>query len=262
MVLDASALATSGNVQQQASIAQQIASLQEAAMLLASIGLMKTDPGRIPGPVTIPQCAQVRLFWTLGNGKTVTNVLHGAYTGSFNPTVTMADQLQTAMNAALTSSNLAGQLHNSTALFGVGLRDISAAHTTEFLSNQTSQPGTGTGTALPPQTALVVTLRTGLAGQGGRGRVYIPGWASIADVGNGVATVAATSAAQSFINTFSTAINQTGIALTFVIAHPARAAYTGKTGTAHAARPASTVPITGIFVENAVWDTQRRRAEP
>lgn len=262
MVVDTSGLATSSSPQQQFSIAAQIADLQAAANLLASIGLMKVDPGRIPGPVVIPNCAQVRLFWNIGNGKVVTNVLHGSYSASFTPTVAMANSLQTALNAALTSSTIAGQLHNSTSLTGCGIRDISAAHTTEFVSTGVAQPGTGTGTALPPQTSLVATLRTGQAGQAGRGRVYQPGWASVADVGNGVATATAQSALQNWVSAVSTAMAGGGIALTLVLAHPARAAYTGKTGTAHPARGAGVVPVTGIFVENVVWDTQRRRAEP
>lgn len=262
MSLDPSALATLGSVPQQYSIAQQIASLREAATLLDSIGLMKTDPGRIPGPVVIPNCAQVRLFWTLGNGKTATNVVHGAYSGTFTPSITMANQLMTALIGALTSSLLGQNLHTSTALAGVGVRDLSAAHTTEFVSNVAASAGTGTGTALPPQNALVVTLRTGQAGQAGRGRIYYPGWASSADVGNGVASAAAQGAASSFTNSLSTSMAQSGIALIFSIAHPARNGYTGKTGTVHPARAAGTVPITTILCENGVWDTQRRRAEP
>jgi hypothetical protein len=239
-----------------------VAALSSNPALAAEISALKTDPGHIAGPVVIPNCAQVRLFWLLGNGKTATNVLHGSYTATFNPSVSMANALMASCVAGLTSSALAGQLHNSTSLFAVGLRDISAAHTTEYISTSAAGPGTGTGTALPPQTAFVVTLRTGTAGQGGRGRVYLPGYASSADVGNGTANSTVTTASPQFITTVSAGMNALTTPLAFCLARPARAAYTGKTGTAHAARQAGTLPITAIVAENVVWDTQRRRSEP
>ena len=174
----------------------------------------------------------------------------------------MANALQTSLNSALTSSGLVPLLHTSSSLFGVGIRDISAAHTTEYVSTGTAVAGTGTGAALPPQTAFVVTLRTGTAGQGGRGRVYLPGFASVADTGNGVATGAVSTACQAFITSLQSGMNALTTPLTFCVARPARAAYTGKTGTSHPARAAGTLPVTAIVSENNVWDTQRRRAEP
>jgi len=239
-----------------------VAALSSNPELANEISAFATDPGHIAGPVVIPNTAQVRLFWLLGNGKIATNVLHGSYTAGFTPTVTMANNLQTAINAALTSSGMTPLLHTTTSLTGVGIRDISAAHTTEFVSTGAAGAGTGTGAALPPQTSFVVTLRTGTAGQGGRGRVYLPGYASIADTGNGVASGAVSTASQSFVGSVSSAMAGAGVLLTLCLARPARAAYTGKTGTAHAARPAGTLPITAIVAENNVWDTQRRRAEP
>jgi hypothetical protein len=239
-----------------------VSALSSNPALFAEISTLKTDPGHISGPVVIANCAQVRLFWLLGNGKIATNVLHGSYSAGFAPSVTMANSLMTSFAAALTSSALLPLLHTSTSLTFVGVRDISAAHTTEFVSTGVATAGTGAATALPPQTSFVVTLRTGTAGQGGRGRVYLPGFASAADAGNGVATGAVLGASQSFVGAISTAMAGAGVLLTLCLARPARAAYTGKTGTVHAARTAGFLPITAIVSENNVWDTQRRRSQP
>jgi hypothetical protein len=44
-----------------------------------------------------------------------------------------------------------------------------------------------------------------------------------------------------------------------VIVQPARAAYTGATGTSHPARPAGSIDISAHAVRNTLWDSQRKR---
>lgn len=260
MTIDTDPATNLSIAQQQLSIVQQF---QELAAIFRSMGMVdpfKTDPGHIKGPVVINGVAAVRLLWTLPNAKTGSNVLHFTFSTGAVFSAVLANQLFSTISGFLNTSGLVGQLHTGTSLINVGLRDLSAANNPEFLSNVAAVPGTGTGSALPPQTSLVVTLRTAKAGQAFRGRVYLPGFATIADAGNGTATTAASTAAGAFIGDLLT-FSSGGDTWNLVIALPARNGYTGSTGTVHPPRVAGFQQVTAAVVENLVWDTQRRRSE-
>lgn len=225
------------------------------------------DPGVIPGPVYIPNCVAVRLHWELMNDKIVYNVLHARYTTTPTLDQTFVNNLHTAFTSALATSGLGAHLDTETTLLHTGVRDMrqdtqTQAGFSEWVSNNVGGSGSAVGGGpLPPQIALVVSLKTGFSGPANRGRVYIPGWNSTADDGNGLATSAASQDAVDFITAVRAAL--TAQQLTMTIAHPARAAYTSPKppNTAHPARPASAGPtVTGISVLNNIWDTQRLRS--
>jgi hypothetical protein len=216
------------------------------------------DPGRIAGAVVIPNCIQVRLIWTLPNGKTVYNVLHGSVAGGFTATATIAENVFTAIKAAAGWTSLRANLSTGVSLAGVDLRDLRSANQPLVASSSAAAAGTGAGTALPPGDALVVTLRTAGAGRGFRGRVFLPGFDSTAMAAGGVAAAGTVTNATSFVTAVQTALS--GQSITLAIAQPARAAYTGSTGAAHAARAAAVQTVTSVVTRNNIFDHQRRRA--
>lgn len=216
------------------------------------------DNGRIPGPIVIPNTIQVRLFWTLPNGKTVYNVMHGSVAGGFSATSAVAETVFAAIKAAAGWTSLRANLNTGVALAGVDLRDLRVANQPIVASTGAASAGTGAGTALPPGDAVCVTLRTALVGRGARGRVYLPGFDSTAMAAGGVIAAGAVTNSTAFVTAVQTAL--AGSAITLAIANPARAEYTGTTGAVHLPRSAAILPVTSIVTRNNVFDHQRRRA--
>jgi hypothetical protein len=217
-----------------------------------------TDPGRIPGPIIVPGVIRVRFQWGLPDGRVVSNVLHATVGGGFTPTLAIANAILAALIGDATWTALKPYFHTGTTLSAIGLLDLRTANNVEVLSNGSVGTGTGAGLPLAPQSAAVITLRTAQGGAGFRGRVYIPGWSS-----------AAITAAQAFLGAAQTALVAwaqiwptvlTTESMTLCLAHPARAGYTGETGTVHAARAAGSVAVTALVSRLAVFSTQRRRA--
>lgn len=217
-----------------------------------------SDPGHIGGPVVIPQAAQITLNWSLTDGKTAHNVLYGSYTGGFAGTVAQADGIFTGLSTGASWTAMALHLAPGTSFTGVSIRNVNVANQALISSTGAAKPGTSTGTALPSEVAIVVTLRTALTGRANRGRIYIPGWATTALGANDVIAAAAVTALQNWANTIGSVFNTNGYTLS--LGHPARGAYVSpKTGVSYPARPAGTVPISGLPVRNNTWDSQRRR---
>jgi hypothetical protein len=217
------------------------------------------DPGRIAGVVIIPNCIQLRLFWTQPNTKTVYNVMHGSVAGGFSATTAIADAIFTALKAAAGWTSWKARVNSGVSLAGVDLRDMRTANMPVVASTTAAAPGTGVGGALPPGDAFVVTLRTAFAGRGFRGRVYLPGLDLAALAAGGVAAAGTLTDAVSFVTAIQTAATASGI--TLGIAQPARQQYTGHNGVIHAARAATIIqPLTGIVARNNIIDHQRKRA--
>jgi len=221
---------------------------------------MAKDPGRAPGAFTVPNSVQVRLNWTLPNGKIVHNVLHGRVAGGFVATTAVAEAIRAAIIASASWTAYKAYVNAASALQSVDLRDMRTLNQPIVASTGGSTPGTGAATSLPPACSLCVTLRTALAGQAARGRVYLPGLDSAADVaGTGAILAAANTAAVNFLTAVQTAMAASG--LTMCIQNPPRIQYTGaKTGTVHVARIAGTVDVTGISTRSTTFRSQRRRA--
>ena len=218
------------------------------------------DPGRIAGPVVIPSCVQVRLIWTLPSGKQVFNVLHGSVAGGFNATAAVAQAIYAAIIASGGWTSWKARVNLNGNLFGVDLRDLRTANMPIVQSTGGATAGTGATGATPPGSALVVTERTASAGRGFRGRVYLPGL-DVSDLvaATGAASAATQTDALAFMNAVSAALTASGI--TLALANPARAAYTGRKGAAHAARAAAVVPITSMVVRTGTINSQRRRSQ-
>lgn len=216
------------------------------------------DLGRIPGGQVITAGVQVRLVWTLANTKTAYNVLHGSVAAGFASTTTVAQAVFAAILAAAGWTNWRPHISTLNSFAGVDIRDMRGLNNPIAASTGGAVAGTGAGGALPPGDALVVTLRTALAGRANRGRVYLPGLDQSAMAAGGVAAAGTMTDAAGFITAVQTAMNGQGIALG--IGNPERNLYTGTTGAVHAHRPSGIVPVTSITVRNAIIDHQRRRA--
>jgi hypothetical protein len=217
------------------------------------------DLGAIPGPVVIPDCFQVMLRWTLINGKTVDNVLHGIVSGGVVANSALAQAIYAHIIASAAWTAYKPYINENVTLDGVDLRDVRAANGPIVSSTGAATPGTGVLLALPPEVALVVTLRTDFAGPGFRGRVYLGGFDSAGLAAGGTALAGLVTAAVGFMDEVQTAMGIGGVEL--AIGQRARAGYTGTTGTVHAARAANVIPVTSIVVRDAIFDSQRRRSD-
>lgn len=74
-------------------------------------------------------------------------------------------------------------------------------------------PGTGSTTAVPSNTSLLVTKVTGVGGRQGRGRMYLPGLVEASVDSAGVVTPANLAIIQGKLSTFRTAMNSAGAPL-------------------------------------------------
>jgi hypothetical protein len=216
------------------------------------------DQGEIGGPLIIPSCYQVTLNWTLAGGKIGHNVLYGRYSGSANPTVALANSLFGALSTGAPATSLMVQMAPSTIFTGLTLRDVNVQDQPLVQSTGSAVSGTAASGALPNEMAICITTRTAKTGRANRGRIYLPGFSTLAVVGGSNIILAATKTAvdnwaATLIGAFS------GQSLVLVIGQPARAAYTGSTGALHPARVAGSTPITSAATRDDHWDSQRRR---
>jgi len=223
---------------------------------LTAINLL-SDPGRIGGPMVIPNAVKVMIVWTLGDGKLARNVLGGTVTSFTTASAAVAEAMRAALAGHAQTVALLGQLAPTVTLTRVEIQDIRQAQLPIFASTGGPSPGTGTGTELPDEVALVLTLRTGGIGQQNRGRLYQPGWTSAALGAGNIANTAAVTALTNYPAAVNAMMSAGG--LSWGLLKPERAAYTGSTGTAHPHRPASIAPITSTVVRDNHWDSQRRR---
>lgn len=218
---------------------------------------LRLDPGAIGGPVVIPQCAQIVMYWNLESGRQGHIVLYGRYSGAFAGTTAQANSILTGLTTGGAWTALAAFLSTATTLGAITIRDVSVANQPLVSSTTSGASGSSASPSLPNEVAAVVTLRTALAGKSGRGRSYVPGFATNALGAGNVIAAAAVTALQNWANTWPSIISGQGY--TWVLGLKARQAYTGSTGTPHPARAATSVPITVATVRDNHWDSQRRR---
>lgn len=217
-----------------------------------------SDGGAIGGKVKIPSAVQVTYVWALSGGKTAHCVLYGRYAGTFSMTSATATAALQALTTGAAWTALAAHIAPTAQLGSLFLRDVNEVDKPIIQATAGTAPGTSTGTALPDETAVCITFQTAFAGPSGRGRIYIPGWATTAlGTGNVIAAAAVTAlgnwATTNIANSFA------AMSATHVLGLQERAAYTGTTGTQHPARPATTRDVTARIVKDNHWDTQRRR---
>lgn len=217
-----------------------------------------SDPGHIPGKVVIPNCAELKLVWINTSGKVCFNVCHVRYPGAFDGTVAKLDTLFGAMTTGANWTTVASHLAPTAQFAGLHMRDMGVVDAAEILTTAAGKPGTSTGTALPDEASIVITLKGAKAGPANRGRIYIPGLATTAlAAGNVIAGAVVTGMTSWWTSTVRPAITSQG--WTQTIANPARAAYTGSSGAQHPARSAGQVDVVQSTVQDNHWDTQRRR---
>jgi hypothetical protein len=218
-----------------------------------------SDGGYMPGPRIIPNACKVQINWSLNDVKTAHNVYYANYTGTPALSPTVAETIRAGLVAGAGWTNLALFLTTGCSLTGVTVTDMRSTLATDFLSTGAATPGTSVSTALPDESAAVITLRTGLKGPSGRGRLYIPGWASNAVGAAGVIAPLAVTALGAWANTNLYANIASAIGAG-VIGHVHRREYTSAvTGRHFDDRPAGTVPIVTVLVRDNHWDSQRKR---
>lgn len=216
------------------------------------------DPGHDKSKLVVPNGVQVQLVWQLTDGKVARNILGADVAPGFAPTAAIAESVRAAITTGAAWTAMAAFIGTGVSLTAVQLRDIRQPDQPLVPSTGAGVPGTSVSTALPSETAIVVTLRTAKVGPGNRGRVYLPGWASNAAATGDVIAPAVITAITNWLGVLSSSIN-TNVG-TWSITQPHRLAYTSPTtGTQHAERPAAMAHITSATVKDNHWDSQRRR---
>ena len=208
-----------------------------------------------PGFVT--NAVQVRLRWNDPVGAFM-NVMHMVYTpaGPLNPNI--ADTIFNSLVANTFTTTWRGYLPATTSLTGVDVRDLRAANNPLIESTATAVVGTSVETALPPQSAMVVTLRTAFAGRAFRGRVYMGGLALNCSDANGRIAAAANTAAIGEVNAIASAMQAAGGAMGILQRWlPARPGHGGVT---LPERQPAIVAVQGFATRDTIFDTQRRRS--
>lgn len=221
----------------------------------------KKDAGRIPGPQNVRNCVEIKLVWSVPNGKLNHCIVHGSYATSMPAGQNLANTLFGSISSAW-SSDL-GQYcpagPPTTTFTQVQVRDMASFTNPIFVSVGTGVNGTSTSAAMPASSAIVLSENLVIRGRGQKGRVYLPGWATNADAGGGQIVGTAVTAVTAFGTALFNAITAAG--LTPCVAKVARQQYMGYTGTVHPARTDTTVAVTSYSCLDNRWDQQRPRNE-
>jgi hypothetical protein len=193
-------------------------------------------------------------------GQEVVNVMHGHQDvgGGVVITASLANDFFNAYKAAFVDNPNASRLELSSQylLSQCVVTDVTVDGGATATSTLAPVAGVTSGASLPNEVALVVSLRTGLAGRSNRGRFYLGGisvGATDSSDYNRLTTLY-TGYANSSAGDFLTAFNATGIDL--VVA----SYYSGVDANGHPIPRAEAVvnPVTSLFV-NQRFDSQRRR---
>lgn len=196
-------------------------------------------------PLVMPDTVRVNVIWSLSGAEYAVNVLHYLVGPATIINQAAADDLSDVIQSAFLISGLDDLFANEVQLARSTVRDLRVASQAEY-SSAIAQAGLNGLDILPLSVALVVTLRTALAGRRYRGRTYLSGFAEDSNQGNGTASAAAIIAAEAFIQALETIIvagNEWSLGVMSIAA--------GETNA-----------VTSTGVRDNVWDTQRRRSIP
>lgn len=217
----------------------------------------------------IPNAAQITLLWTIA-GQLAENVLGASHTGSVVFDQSLADALGASIKTAFTT-HLSALFPANCALARVAVRSLSSPALPMWLDTGALAGGVAVADALPPSTALCITLRTARSGKSYRGRTYLSGFSETANDATGITSQAAIDAAIAFMQAVSTALTSRNLTLA-VLSRPAYEQRLEETtiipGSANIVRLLShTTPKAGSFqnvtaIESRTqgWESQRRRA--
>jgi hypothetical protein len=205
----------------------------------------------------VDNAALLRIIWAVNQTETAVNVYGVAKPPGVAITQGLVEVIGTNLRAMVTTSGLVAQQSPTVHISRIGLRDINVPNQPEFEDTTVGPPGLGTDPAMPPQIALVVTMRTALAGRRFRGRSYVFGWAGSANEGTGIAAADAVAASSTWITSIQSALTNSGLDLAIV----SRPLYSDAVPPV-LIRAGEVHPVTAILTRDNIWDTQRRRAIP
>lgn len=198
------------------------------------------------------------LHWTF-HGIPGLNILDTRVSSAFSPNGSIANTLNTAIIAAITSSSIGVTLAASTVYTGVSLRDMRTEGGAAIPSNNGTHAGTAAGLALPSQVSICVTKVTAKAGRRFRGRTYLGGFAVEDNGADGLIDPGVGTIAVNFMVAVASALVQNG--MTVVVhtpAYPERPSHIP----GHDPLPATAEESNDVaqwVLRDHVWDTQRRR---
>jgi hypothetical protein len=203
--------------------------------------------------LVVPNTVQVRVIWSVSAVPFAVNVLHFRNAGSVAVDQSLANGIASDVSAAFSSNvGVGGQWNSSTGITRVDVRDLNTANQPEFTAPVSGALGTASAELLPKQVALVVTLRTALAGRSFRGRVYVPGWSEIANQAGGVASTTTMSLADGIVRNIRANLSIRGLIMGVV-----------STRANKAPRPVNIITdVVSLAVRDNQWDNQRRRNIP
>lgn len=222
------------------------------------------DPGRIPGPVVIPNCVSMLLSWSLANGKRASNAMHFSNPASAVIDEALADTINNAFIADARFTTWMSRVGSECSYLGLALKDLSVANNAFHGSTAAAVPGNYPvdPVTLPPEVAFVVTERTNLGGRENRGRVYLPGVSRNLCTTGAVADPTVVADAPDLLNALGDAVAGAGT-FAICIAQPARQSYTSPdTGRVIPARDANFIDVVAFSSRDNIFDSQRRRSQP
>lgn len=209
-----------------------------------------------PGPIVIPNAVQVELQWAQGT-RTYHNDLHGQFSSAGAVPGTLAETLFAAFKTAFTSSGLVAQTHTTLGFTGVRVKDLRTPNLPWILSTGATVNGTGTGTALPANVCICVTLPTANAGKGFIGRQYLSGLAPVAQQDYLTHTAAAGTAAAAFFNQVASAMASNSVPM--CVGQRQLDAGTSASGAALPPRSAACPLVTTAKITKSRLDSMRTR---
>lgn len=202
--------------------------------------------------VIIASGVLVRLVWARAALDHAVNVLHYRWPPSVSVDQTSAESIKQGVSASLVASGLLAYLTTDVSLVRVGIRDRRSPNL-PLIEAVAANAGTSALEQLPPDTSMVVTLRTALAGRSFRGRTFLSGFTIAANTATGGIEPAAMVAADAFL---------TGISSIAVGGAQAILSVASQVRNKLPIEPGLMQDVTSILVRDSVWDRQARRATP
>jgi hypothetical protein len=123
--------------------------------------------------LVVPNGGFFIVHWLIG-GERAINVFGLNIAAGTQVNQAVADALAVQTQSWFSAAGLAPLVHTSDQIQSVGIRDLRSANLPEYVANVTGAGGSDATEPLPNNIAIVVTLRTALAGKSFRGRSYVP----------------------------------------------------------------------------------------
>jgi hypothetical protein len=197
--------------------------------------------------MAITNAIELRLRWTIPDVRDMVNVLH-LFSLTPEPTVDQALAVNVAAIVATqyqATPSIRASQHTSVRLEDIQLRPAWTGTAPAYVST-VGLNGLASADRLPPQNALVVTLRTNRAGRSGRGRIYFGGYTEGSSDAQGRIALATANNAQNWVANLSSAL-VSGVGMPLGVL---------------SRKEQEIRVVQQAVVRDRIWDTQRRRARP